>query len=319
MSEPIFSLKGKRIWIAGHRGMAGAAICRRLEQEQCTLLTASRAELDLLRQDAVEIWIAAQKPQVVFLAAAKVGGIYANSTRPADFLYENLLIEANVIHAAQRAGVEKLIFLGSSCIYPRRSPQPMKEEHLLTGLLEPTNEAYAIAKIAGIKLCQAYRKQHGADFITAMPTNLYGPGDNYDPLNGHVVAAFLSKFHKAKTEGDASVEIWGTGKPTREFLAVDDMADAAVFLAKNYSGDEHVNVGTGIETSIQELAEIVANVVGWRGELVHNLEKPDGMPRKVMDISRIKAMGWQSRIGLREGLADAYRAYLQYLKRSAAA
>jgi len=305
----IYSLEGKRVFVAGHRGMAGTAICRRLARENCEILTAGREELDLCRQQPVEEWMASNRPHAVFLAAATVGGIHANSTRPAEFIYQNLAIETNVISAAHRSGVEKLIFLGSSCIYPRLSPQPMLEEHLLTGPLEPTNEWYAVAKIAGIKMCQAFRKQYGCDFITAMPTNLYGIGDNYDPLQGHVVAALIGKFHRAKMEGAAEVEIWGTGKPTREFLAADDMADATVFLVKHYSGHDHVNVGTGIETSIRELAETVAQVIDWQGRLVHNLDKPDGMPRKVMDVGRLTEMGWKARISLREGIAIAYADY----------
>jgi GDP-L-fucose synthase len=313
-AEPIFRLEGKRVWVAGHRGMAGSAIARRLASENCEVITVGRAELDLRRQDAVESWLAKNLPDVVFLAAATVGGIHANSTRPAEFIHDNITIEANVIGAAHRTGVKKLIFLGSSCIYPRLSPQPMKEEHLLTSPLEPTNEWYAISKIAGLKMCQAFRKQYDCDFITAMPTNLYGRGDNYDPLQGHVVAAMLVKMHAAAVSCAPTVEIWGTGKPTREFLAVDDMADATVFLAKHYSGLEHVNVGTGIETSILELVQTIADVVGYRGAFVHNTEKPDGMPRKVMDIGKIRNLGWEPRIDLRSGLTSAYADYVQWMK-----
>jgi len=312
-APPVFDLRGRRVWVAGHRGMAGQALIRRLAAEDCDIITAGRDVLDLRDQAAVTRWLQTNRPDVIFLAAAKVGGIHANSTRPAEFIYENLIIEANVIHAAHLAGVAKLVFLGSSCIYPRAAPQPMKEEYLLTGPLEPTNESYAVAKIAGIKLCQAYRRQHGCDFITAMPTNLYGIGDNYDPLMGHVVAAQLVKIHAAKMSGATEVELWGTGRPTREFLSADDMADACVFLCKHYSGDGHVNVGTGIETSIRELVDIIADVVGYTGRFVHNLEKPDGMPRKVMDISMIRAMGWQPRISLRDGLRTAYEAYCRSL------
>ncbi|WP_290985130.1 GDP-L-fucose synthase [Ferrovibrio sp.] len=319
MPNAEFSLKGKRVWVAGHRGMAGSAIVRRLEQEDCEVVTAGRDQLDLRRQDAVEHWVADTKPDVVFLAAATVGGIHANSTRPAEFIYNNLIIEANVINAAHLADVNKLVFLGSSCIYPRMAAQPMREDSLLTGPLEPTNEWYATAKIAGIKMCQAFRKQYGRDYITAMPTNLYGRGDNYDPLQGHVVAAMLVKIHDAKTRQLPNVEIWGTGKPTREFLAVDDMADASVFLAKHYSDHEHVNIGTGIETSIRELVELVAETAGYTGGFEHNLDKPDGMPRKVMDIGKIKAMGWAPQIDLRTGLASAYQDYLEFLARKAKA
>lgn len=314
---PIFDLKGKRVWVAGHRGMVGAALCRRLAEEDCTLLVADRQKVDLRRQDAVERWVDQARPQVVFMAAATVGGIHANSTRPAEFIYDNIAIEANIIEASYRVGVEKLIFLASSCIYPRLSEQPIREEYLLTGSLEPTNEWYAMAKIAGIKLCQAYRQQYGADFISVAPNNLYGRGDNYDPLQGHVVAALLAKFHKAKIERAPMVEIWGTGKPVREFLDVDDMADAVVFLTRHYSGLEQINVGTGVGTSILELSQLIADVVGWKGRFVHNLDRPDGMPRKVMDVSRLSSMGWRSRIPLRDGLSRAYADYLAFLDRQA--
>lgn len=316
-SASTFDLRGKRVWVAGHRGMAGAAICRRLAAEGCDIVTVSRQEVDLRRQEALERWIGEARPQAVFMAAATVGGIHANSTRPAEFIYDNLAIETNIIEASYRAGVEKLIFLASSCIYPRLSPQPIREEYLMTGPLEPTNEWYALAKIAGIKLCHAYRKQYGADFISVAPNNLYGRGDNYDPLQGHVVAALLAKFHKAKAEKAPTVEIWGTGKPVREFLDVDDMADAVVFLARNYSAPEHINIGSGIETSILELSHLVADVVGWRGELVHNLEKPDGMPRKVMDTGRLTAMGWRPKTSLQDGLRHAYAEYLKYIGQAA--
>ncbi|MEL3888639.1 GDP-L-fucose synthase [Ferrovibrio sp. MS7] len=309
----VFDLAGKRVWVAGHRGMAGSAITQRLAPEHCTLLTTDRRQVDLRQQSAVSEWMQANRPDVVILAAATVGGIYANSTRPADFIYDNLMIETNIIHGAHEAEVAKLVFLGSSCIYPRLATQPMAEAALLTGPLEPTNEWYAIAKIAGIKLCQAYRKQYGRDFITAMPTNLYGPGDNYDPLNSHVVAAMLVKLHNAKQHDLPTVEIWGTGSPTREFLSVSDMADAVVFLLKHYSGHDHVNVGTGIETSIRDLALLLADIIGFHGQLVFNPEKPDGMPRKVMDIGQIKAMGWSPVQDLRSGLTEAYRAYLAHL------
>lgn len=316
MPNAEFSLKGKRVWVAGHRGMAGSAIVRRLVREDCEVITIGRGRLDLRRQDAVETWLASTRPDVVFLAAGTVGGIHANSTRPAEFIYDNLIIEANVIQAAHLADVNKLVFLGSSCIYPRMAAQPMREDALLTGPLEPTNEWYATAKIAGIKLCQAFRRQYGRDYITAMPTNLYGQGDNYDPLQGHVVAATLMKIHDAKLRRLPDVEIWGSGKPTREFLAVDDMADGLVFLVKHYSDHEHVNIGTGIETSIRELVELVAEIVGYTGGFKHNLDKPDGMPRKVMDIGRIKSMGWAPKIDLRSGLRAAYEDYLAHLATS---
>lgn len=306
MDDP-YALRGKRVFVAGHRGMVGSAICRRLAAEDCAeIQTATRSELDLLRQDQVETWMAANHPQTVFVSAAKVGGIVANDSFPADFLYENLMIEANLIRAAHEVGVEKLIFLGSSCIYPKLAPQPIAEDALLTGPLEPTNEWYAVAKIAGIKLAQAYRKQHGRDFISAMPTNLYGPGDNYDLQTSHVIPALLRKAHQAKMRGDASMEIWGTGSPLREFLHCDDCADAVVFLAKQYSGYDHVNVGSGEDISIADLARLVMRTVGFEGALTHDLSKPDGTPRKLMDPSRLKAMGWSPKIPLEAGLRSTY-------------
>jgi GDP-L-fucose synthase len=305
-----FELAGRKVWVAGHRGMVGSALMRRLAAEDCRILTADRSQLDLTRQAEVEAWMAAEKPDAVFLAAAKVGGIHANDSYPADFIRDNLVIETNIIDAAWRSGVGKLLFLGSSCIYPRLAPQPMPEEALLTGPLEPTNEWYAVAKIAGIKLCQAYRRQHGCDFVSAMPTNLYGPGDNYHPENSHVPAALIRRFHQAKLEGAPEVVVWGTGKPLREFLCVDDLADACVFLMKTYSGDSHVNVGTGIETSIADFARTVAEVVGYRGELVFDTARPDGTPRKLLDVARINAMGWRARTSLKDGLAQAYAWYL---------
>ena len=308
-----FSLDGKRVWVAGHRGMAGSAIVRRLASEGCAVLTADRATLDLRRQEAVERWMAEQRPDLVFVAAATVGGILANATRPADFLYDNLVIETNIIQAAYQAGVKKLVFLGSSCIYPRLAAQPMQEEELLTGPLEPTNQWYAVAKIAGIKLCQAYRRQHGCDFIAAMPTNLYGIGDNFDLQSGHVAAAMLAKIHRAKTEGRDSVEIWGTGTPRREFLFADDLADALVYLAKHYSDEPHINVGTGQEVSIRELAELVAAVVGYQGGFSYDTSKPDGSPRKLLDVSRMAALGWNAPTSLRDGFAKTYRWYLERL------
>jgi len=306
-----FSLKGKKVWVAGHRGMAGSAIVRRLASEDCEILTARRDEVDLRRQERVEKWMAERRPQAVFLAAATVGGILANDTRPAEFIYDNLAIETNVIHAARSSGVEKLLFLSSSCVYPRLAPQPMTEDALLTGPLEPTNQWYAAAKIAGMMLCRAYRRQYGCDFISAMPTNLYGPGDNYDPDSSHVAAALQVKVHRAKTEGARVMQVWGTGKPTREFLYVDDLADALVFLMENYTGEQHVNVGTGIETTIADLAQLVARAAAWEGRFEYDRTKPDGMPRKVMDVSRLRALGWTARTPLDEGFRKAYDWYVK--------
>jgi GDP-L-fucose synthase len=305
-----FDLAGRRVWVAGHRGMAGAAIVRRLERESCQIVTASRGELDLLRQADVHAWLAEQKIDAVFLAAATVGGILANSARPADFLYDNLVIESNVIHAAKEAGVKKLLFLGSSCIYPRMAGQPMREEALLTGPLEPTNEWYAIAKIAGIKLCQAFRRQYGCDFVSVMPTNLYGPGDRYDAESGHVAAALIMKIHAAKLAGSATVELWGTGTPRREFLFSEDLADACVFVMKHYSGEMCLNVGTGRDMTILELAESIARIVGWKGTFTFDRSKPDGMPRKVMDVSRLRALGWSAPTDFEAGMNEAYRWYV---------
>jgi GDP-L-fucose synthase len=304
-----FSLAGKKVWVAGHKGMAGSAIVRRLQNENCDILTVDRAKLDLQRQADVERWVAENKPDAIFLAAATVGGIMANRTRPAEFLYDNLAIETNIIHAAHKARVSKLLFLGSSCIYPKLAPQPLTEDSLLTGPLEPSNEWYAIAKIAGIKLCQAYRRQYGCDFISAMPTNLFGPGDRYDLQQGHVVAALIMKVFAAKKENLNSIELWGTGTPKREFLFVDDLADGLVFLMKNYSDEAHVNVGTGKEMTIRELAERIAIAAGWQGRLTFDPFKPDGTPRKVMDISKITAMGWKARTPFDDGIARTYRLY----------
>lgn len=301
-----YDLSGKRVLVAGHRGMVGSALVRRLAAEDCTVLTPSRATVDLRRQAEVEGWMAAERPQAVFVAAAKVGGIAANDSYPADFLYDNLMIEANLIQSAHAVDVEKLLFLGSSCIYPRLAPQPLAESALLTGPLEPTNEWYAIAKIAGVKLCQAYRRQHGADFISAMPTNLYGPGDNYDRQGSHVLPALLRKVHEARRDGTGSITLWGSGTPLREFLHVDDLADACVFLMKTYSDDGPVNVGSGQEVSIRALAETIAEVLGWSGDLTFDATKPDGTPRKLLDTSRLNDLGWQARIGLRDGIAGAY-------------
>ncbi len=311
----VFDLAGKRVFVAGHRGMVGSAIVRRLARENCTVLTVSRAPrpgeqaLDLREQADVRRWLDRHRPDVVVVAAARVGGIMANSTCPADFLYDNLMIEANLIDAAWRSGTRKLLFLGSSCIYPRLAKQPITEDALLTGPLEPTNEWYAVAKIAGIKLGQAYRRQHGFDCISAMPTNLYGPGDNYDLTTSHVLPALIRKVDHAKRTG-GPVEIWGSGTPRREFLHADDCADACVFLLRAYSGEGHVNVGYGSDVSIHELAELIMATAGYRGKVVHDLDKPDGTPRKLMDSSLLRAMGWQPRIGLEQGIADAYRDFL---------
>ncbi len=305
-----FELVGRRIYVAGHRGMVGRALVRRLAAESCTVLTAERQELDLLRAEPTERWIAAQRPDAVIVAAARVGGIAYNNAYPVDFLADNLAIALNVIRASHEVGVQKLLFLGSSCIYPRLAPQPIREEDLLTGPLEPTNEWYAIAKIAGIKLVQAYRRQYGADFISAMPTNLYGPGDNYHPEHSHVPAALIRRFHEAKLADAPAVTVWGTGQPRREFLAVDDLADACVFLLKNYSGDDFVNIGTGEDVTIAAFAGLVAEVVGYRGEIVFDTARPDGTPRKLLDVTKLDRLGWRARIGLREGWAAAYADYL---------
>ena len=302
-----------KIYVAGHRGLVGSAIVRRLQaQGDGDLLLPSRAELDLTSQEQVEGFFKRECPDQVYLAAAKVGGIHANDTRPAEFIRDNLVIETNVIHAAWRHGVNKLCFLGSSCIYPKFAPQPMHEDVLLTGALEPTNEWYAIAKIAGIKLCQAYRKQYGFDAISLMPTNLYGPGDNFDLTSSHVLPALIRRFHEAKLRGDAAVTIWGTGTPRREFLHVDDLAAAAVFLMAGYSSDEIVNVGVGDDLAILELAQLVARVVGFEGTISTDPGKPDGTPRKLLDVSRIHALGWQARIGLEGGVRSTYAWYLQH-------
>ena len=305
-----FALRGRRVFVAGHRGMVGSACVRRLEREGSILLTAGREVLDLTRQAAVEAWMEQARPEVVVVAAAKVGGILANASYPADFLHENLMIEANLIHAAHRVGVAKLLFLGSSCIYPREAPQPIPEDALLTGPLEPTNEWYAIAKIAGIKLCQAYRRQHGCDFISAMPCNLYGPNDYFHPERSHVIPALIRRFHEAARRGDAEVVCWGTGRPRREFLHVDDLADACVFLLRRYSDAAHVNVGTGSDISIADLAATVARVTGFSGRIAWDTAKPDGTMLKRMDTARLAALGWTPRIGFEQGLAETYRWFL---------
>ncbi len=317
MASAPFELKGKTVFVAGHRGMAGSAIVRRLASEDVNILTASRAELDLRDQAAVFDWFARTKPQAVFLAAAKVGGIVANNTLRAEFLYDNLAIAANVIHAAHLTGTEKLMFLGSSCIYPKLAPQPLREDYMLTGPLEITNEPYAIAKIAGIKMAEAYRSQYGSDFISVMPTNLYGPGDNYHPEYSHVVAALIRRFHEAKLSGVSTVSVWGTGTPRREFLYVDDMADACVHLMKVHSGSDMVNIGTGEDISIAEFAQTVARIVGFTGTISYDSSRPDGTPRKLLDVSRLNALGWRARTSLEEGLALAYRAFLTERKQAA--
>lgn len=301
-----FDLSKKRVFVAGHRGMVGSAIVRLLQNESCELLTVNRDQLDLRDQASVRAWFEQEKPQAIFLAAAKVGGILANDTYPAEFLYDNLAIELNVIDAAFRSGVEKLVYLGSSCIYPKFAPQPIKEKALLTGSLEPTNEWYAIAKIAGLKLCEACRRQYGADFVSAMPTNLYGPNDNYDLDKGHVIPALLRKVHEAKRSGAAEIVIWGSGTPRREFLHVDDAASAVVHLMKTYSEAEHVNVGTGEDIAILDLAKLVCDVVDFEGTITTDPSKPDGTPRKLLDVSKLKSTGWHPRYGLRDGLANAY-------------
>ena len=307
-----FSLAGKRVWVAGHRGMVGSALVRRLADENCEILTAGRDMLDLLDQAAVRAWTARERPDAVFLAAAKVGGILANDSFPADFLYQNLVIETNIVDAAHRADVAKLCFLGSSCIYPKFAEQPIVEEALLTGPLEPTNEWYAIAKIAGIKLAQSYRRQYGADYISAMPTNLYGPGDNFDLNSSHVLPALIRKAHEAKTSGAKTMTLWGSGTPMREFLHVDDCADACVFLMKRYSDAGHINVGSGTDIAIIDLARLVCQVVGADVEIVLDTDKPDGTPRKLMSNAKLAGMGWSPRIALRDGIASTYDWFLAH-------
>ena len=304
--------KDARVYVAGHRGLVGSAVVRRLEEGGfANVLTATRDELDLRDQGAVNEWFQAHRPDYVFLVAGTVGGILANSTRPAEFIYDNLMIHGTVVHASHLTGVTKLLYLGSSCIYPRHATQPITEEQLLTGPLEPTNEWYAVAKIAGIKLCQAYRRQYGADFVSAMPTNLYGPNDNFDLASSHVLPALIRKFHDARTSGDPRVEIWGTGSPMREFLHVDDLADACVFLMENYSDDTHINVGTGVDLSIRELAEKVRDVVFPEAVLHFDTSKPDGTPRKVLDVTRLRDLGWSPSYDLDRGIRTTYEWFLQ--------
>jgi len=317
MAKTPFDLKGKTVFVAGHRGMVGGALRRRLAQEGAELLTIGRREVDLRDQAAVSAWFAAKRPQAVFLAAAKVGGIVANNTLRAEFIYDNLIIAANVIHAAYVNGAEKLMFLGSSCIYPKLAAQPLREDSMLTGPLEPTNEPYAIAKIAGIKMVEAYRSQYGSDFINVMPTNLYGPGDNYHPEYSHVVAALIRRFHEAKLAGVSDVVVWGTGTPRREFLYVDDMADACVHLMKAYSHHELVNIGTGEDITIAEFARVVAKAVGYTGAISFDPSRPDGTPRKLLDVGRLAKLGWRARTSLEDGVRLAYRAYLSESKLAA--
>lgn len=309
-SAPTFDLTGKRVWVAGHTGMVGGALMRRLEAENCDIITATRGEVDLTRQAETEAFVAAHRPQAVFLAAAKVGGILANNELRGDFIYQNTMIAANVIHAAHISGVRKLLFLGSTCIYPRMAEQPMREEALLSGPLEPTNEPYAVAKIAGVKMCQAYRAQYGCDFISAMPTNAYGPGDNYDPGHSHVVAALIRRFHEARVAGADTVSVWGSGTPRREFIHVDDIADACVHLMKVYSHPDIVNIGVGEDMTIADFAQLVARIVGYRGTITYDTNRPDGAPRKLVDTKRLSALGWRAPTRLETGLASAYEDFL---------
>src|SRR6266404_3407930 len=317
MARTPFELKGKTVFVDGHGGMVGAALVRRLAQENVELLTVKRTEVDLRDQAAVFGWFAKARPQVVFLAAAKVGGIVANNTLRAEFIYDNIVIAANIIEAAHQSGTEKLMFLGSSCIYPKLAPQPLREDSILTGPLEETNEPYAIAKIAGIKMVEAYRSQYGCDFINVMPTNLYGSGDNYHPEYSHVVAALIRRFHEAKLSGAPDVVVWGTGTPRREFLYVDDLADACIHLMKTYSADELVNIGTGEDITIAEFARVVAATVGYTGGISFDTSKPDGTPRKLLDVSRLAKLGWRARTSLDSGIQLAYRAYLSESKQAA--
>jgi GDP-L-fucose synthase len=307
-----YSLTGKKIWVAGHRGMVGSAITRQLSSFDGQLLTVNRHQVDLRNQSAVAAWIAENRPQAIFLAAATVGGIHANRSRPAEFLYDNLTIETNIIHAAHQCNVEKLMLLGSSCIYPRLAAQPMAEDALLTGPLEPTNEWYAIAKIAGIKLCQAYREQYGRDFIAVMPTNLYGPGDNFDLHQSHVIPALIRKAHDAQLSGAKILNVWGSGTPRREFLHVDDMAAACIYLMQHYSSPEHINIGTGEDVTIRALAEMICQAVGFTGDLVFDPTQPDGSPRKLLDVTRLNQLGWRHQIALADGLATTYQWFVDH-------
>ena len=312
--------KQSKIYVAGHRGLVGSTILKHLETEGYdSIVTRSRSELDLTDVRAVEAFFETERPEYVYLAAAKVGGILANVTYPADFLRENLTVQLNVIDAARRYGTRRLLFLGSSCIYPKFAPQPIKEEHLLTGELEPTNEPYALAKIAGIKLCQSYNKQYGTDFVSVMPTNLYGPGDSFDLQNSHVLPALIRKFHEAKENSEPCVYVWGTGKPRREFLHVDDLADACLYLMMNYSGSEPINIGVGKDISIEELAQLIREVVGYEGDIVYDSSKPDGTPRKLLDVSRLCDLGWQAKIPLKEGIEQTYTQFLKEVGVSAGA
>jgi GDP-L-fucose synthase len=311
MTTEHYSLAGKSVWVAGHRGLVGSAIVRRLKQEPIdSLVVARSAEVDLRRQEETEQFVASTKPDVLILAAAKVGGIHANRSAQAEFLYENLMISANALEAARRNAVERTVILGSSCIYPREAPQPMREDHLLTGPLETTNEGYAIAKIAALELGKMYHRQYGMHAVSLMPTNLYGPNDNFDLATSHVLPALLRKIHEAKERGESSIEVWGTGSPRREFLHVDDLADATIFALCNYDAEEHLNVGGGEDISIRELAELIAEIVGWDGEFVFDTSMPDGTPRKLLDVSKLASLGWTASIGLREGIRDTYEWYL---------
>jgi len=316
VARPPLELRGKRVWVSGHRGMVGSALVRRLAQEDCTLLIADRTEVDLTSQAATGDWMRRERPEIVFAAAGRVGGIVANATYPAEFLYENLMIAANVIHAAHQIGVEKLLYLGSSCIYPRDTGQPIREDQLLTGALEKTNEAYAIAKIAGVKLVESYARQYGCRFISAMPTNLYGPHDNFDLETAHVLPALIHRIHEAKVRGQATVEIWGSGRPCREFLHVDDLADACILAMRRYEDPTPINIGTGSDVSVADLALLVAKAVGYTGAFAFDTQRPDGTPRKLLDVGRITRLGWQARIDLDSGIRNTYRWWLDEARRT---
>ena len=311
------SLKKKKVWVAGHRGMVGSSIARRLVSEGCQVLVCDRRDIDLRKQSAVEEWMKKHQPEFIFLAAATVGGIVANSTRPAEFIYDNTIIASNIIHTSWKQNVKKLLFLASSCIYPRLANQPIKEDSLLSGYLEPTNEWYAVAKIAGLKMCEAYRKQYGCDFISAMPPNLYGPNDNFDIQSSHVIPGLIAKIHEAKLRKKSKAEIWGTGKPRREFMFVDDLADSLVFLMKNFSDSQHINVGVGKDVSIKELVTIISSVIGFSGKFKYLSKYPDGVPQKLLDIKRINKLGWRAKTSLLEGLSETYKWYLDSLEKNA--